>query len=1695
MRKQFSKWISLFLAAGMVMTTPASVMAEDVISGSEPVTVTGSSDAGSPTEEAEQTREKGKTEVVAKDASKDGKKEETEPTADETADEAEKEAVSLPSEYTDGTADLSGIDFSSKRLIVGTEDAAVTENDPDVVEALDGMYLIQYATEQEAQNAYQYYTEHADFVEVDTGIKSADNTANSDDEDAPKTDGTEDAAIVTDPMTEEENPFTELIEEEETAKSIETYQGKQAYDIALIDTGASEYTDNGVSMIGSNTDDENGHGTKMAQIIKEEDPDTAILSVKALDKDGIGTVSSVYAAIEYAISQDVKIINLSLSGVAKADSRSIEDAVNEAVDAGIVVVGAAGNDGKNVKYYIPGKINSAVIVGACDKNGNRLGTSNYGDTVDYYVTAGSTSEAAARFSGLLAKNGFAVDDAAKADGVFTADGLSLHTENKGETEEEKGETKLSAADTVTATSGTWGTCPWSFDSTTGALTIGAGTGVRGSTSSLGSDYPWYNFRTKITNINLTGAVHLPVNSSWLFSGCTSLTSIVNCTNLDTSNVTNMSSMFDSCSALTSLDISSFNTSKVTNMSFMFNKCSALTSLDVSSFDTSKVTDMCAMFQNCSSLTNLNVSKFNTSKVTDMSYMFYGCSVLAGLDVSSFDTSKVTNMRSMFNSCSSLTNLNVSKFNTSNVTNMRAMFENCSSLTSLDLSKFNTSNVTNMSIMFNKCGALTSLDLSKFDTSNVTNMLTMFYNCTSLTSLDVSSFDTSNVTNMDAMLANNTSLSKITIGPNFVIPANNNNDLFPTSIAKTYSGQLTNNKWGLGSENATSSYSGDDLIKLGQTKGKLAGTWYAQAAKKYTLTYNGNGGTPSTASATGYETKTWGTLASATRTGYTFQGWYTAASGGTQVTSSTPCTTSLTVYAHWKANSYTISFDANGGSGTTASVSATYDGNMPSITNGISRSGYTFTGFYDTKTGGTKYYNADGSSARTWNKAANKTLYAQWTLTPYKFDVNPQSHVTGFRLKKNDADADNGTTIGDYYADAHMEDVFYLYSPTFATGYEFSSFTKQYGPGSQSTSGSTATITMGAGAQAIAINAKPITYTISYNLNGGSVGGNPSSYNIESAAFTLKNPTRTGYTFTGWTGSNGSTPQTSVAVSKGSTGNRSYTANWAANTNTKYTVIHQQEQLDGTYKTVDTQNLTGTTDTSVTPAVKSYTGFTAPSTQTITIKGDGTASVTYKYTRNSYTVTRQYRLQNADGSYNSYMQIDSKSYKYGTSIAAWTRSADDTYKAASIAVHTVAAKNETLSVNVDRKTASVALQYRLQNADGTYPTSFTSGWTGTLRVGENHTWAYTQTTSHSAVSKTVTYGDGTVSVDVPRRTGRLVIKANGGSSDRTTAAIRYGSTSDTISPLPTRTGYTLTGLYTTATGGTKVVNASGTMANDGTYSTDGTWLLNSDVTVYAQWTVNTYKISYTLNGGTNASGNPSSYTIESDAISLAAPTRTGYTFTGWTGSNGTTAQTSVTIAKGSTGDKNYTANWKANSYTVKFDANGGTGTITDEDFTYDQSKALSANTFKRKFYTFAGWNIKKDGSGTQYADLASAKNLATSGDVTLYAQWTANTYTVSIPTAINYKNMQTGAVSTSNAYDITVKNQTGSFGDTVKVQAANGELNAANGSSDKLTATAGSSSSPLPFTEDGSKQDSISITGTTHTADKWTGSVQYSVTIE
>ena len=127
-------------------------------------------------------------------------------------------------------------------------------------------------------------------------------------------------------------------------------------------------------------------------------------------------------------------------------------------------------------------------------------------------------------------------------------------------------------------------------------------------------------------------------------------------NVDTSNVTNMSYMFE-YSNVTSLDLSSFDTSNVKDMSEMFWDCTNLTSLDLSGFDTSNVTDMRSMFSGCENLTSLDLSAFDTLNVTDMNSMFWGCSNLTNIYVSSmWSTNNIqVNGDSMFDGCRKLPN--------------------------------------------------------------------------------------------------------------------------------------------------------------------------------------------------------------------------------------------------------------------------------------------------------------------------------------------------------------------------------------------------------------------------------------------------------------------------------------------------------------------------------------------------------------------------------------------------------------------------------------------------------------------------------------------------------------------------------------------------------------------------------------------------------------------------------------------------------------------------------------------------------------------------------------------------------------------------------------------------------------------------------------------------------------------------------
>ena len=326
----------------------------------------------------------------------------------------------------------------------------------------------------------------------------------------------------------------------------------------------------------------------------------------------------------------------------------------------------------------------------------------------------------------------------------------------------------------------------------------------------GSDPEWKTLGTNVNKVvfNASFANARPTSCYYWFCGCSKLTDIEGIENLNTENVTNMNSMFDRCSALTSLDLTNFNTAKVSDMSYMFMGCSALTTIFVSDkFVTDRVTDGRDMFHMCINL--IGAIEYDGSK-SDHTYANYDngyfspeggfhayaefnnatgtltfsrdLSKPAGaydLNVgnntpewstqkedinkvvfdASFANARPTSCYKWFDMCTSLTEIEgIENLNTEKVTNMGSMFSGCHVLNPLDVSNFDTQNVEDMSCMFSNCEGLNSLDLSKFDTQKVTNMNSMFWNSSALTTIYVSdNFVTTKVSSGSEMFKDCTSL--------------------------------------------------------------------------------------------------------------------------------------------------------------------------------------------------------------------------------------------------------------------------------------------------------------------------------------------------------------------------------------------------------------------------------------------------------------------------------------------------------------------------------------------------------------------------------------------------------------------------------------------------------------------------------------------------------------------------------------------------------------------------------------------------------------------------------------------------------------------------------------------------------------------------------------------------------------------------
>ncbi|MCI2058076.1 MAG: S-layer homology domain-containing protein [Oscillibacter sp.] len=177
------------------------------------------------------------------------------------------------------------------------------------------------------------------------------------------------------------------------------------------------------------------------------------------------------------------------------------------------------------------------------------------------------------------------------------------------------------------------------------------------------------------------------------------------------------------------------------------------------------------------------------------------------------------------------------------------------------------------------------------------------------------------------------------------------------------------------------------------------------------------------------------------------------------------------------------------------------------------------------------------------------------------------------------------------------------------------------------------------------------------------------------------------------------------------------------------------------------------------------------------------------------------------------------------------------------------------------------------------------------------------TASDAITTPVASGSTSTARYITARVGYAVTYDTGsGSGSVPEAGLKASGTDYTVStsyPL-TKAGYTQTGWKLTA----ESMDGKGAVT---------TLTANEAVTLYPVWTVNTYAIAYTLNDGTNHADNPAAYTIAAETITLQNPTRTGFSFAGWSGTGLTgNANTAVSIDKGSTGNREYTANWKADA---------------------------------------------------------------------------------------------------------------------------------------------------------------------------------------
>lgn len=322
------------------------------------------------------------------------------------------------------------------------------------------------------------------------------------------------------------------------------------------------------------------------------------------------------------------------------------------------------------------------------------------------------------------------------------------------------------------------------------------------------------------------------------------------------------------------------------------------------------------------------------------------------------------------------------------------------------------------------------------------------------------------------------------------------------------------------------------------------TYYAHwtaTKRSYTATFNGNGGsTPSPSSITKKYNTALGTLPTCTRTGYTFLGWYTASSGGTKISTTTVVTKDITYYAQWSINSYTLTFNPNGGTVTPTSKNLEYNSaydTLPTPTRASdAQYTYTFAGWYTAATGGTQV------TAATKMAAKDTTVYAHWTSNTRSYTVSYQTtYGTLNRTSQSVAYNSKGSCT------LTMPNNTAEFTYTFVGWY-----TAANGGGTKV--GSELTLETPAIKGTVTyyayVTRSTKSYTHTFNANGGetvSPATITKAYNT--ALGTLPTVSHTGYTFVGWFDTSAASGGTQATTTTKVTGNKTWYARWSINSYT------------------------------------------------------------------------------------------------------------------------------------------------------------------------------------------------------------------------------------------------------------------------------------------------------------------------------------------------------------------------------------------------------------------------------------------------------------------------------------------------------------------------------------------------------------------